>query len=258
MLELRNITKTFTKRGIFSRNLSETIAVDNISLDLGKGKTIGIVGESGSGKSTLARIALRMMSPDQGEIIFDGVDITNFKGAELKQFKKRVQPVFQDSSGALDPRLRVRKILYEPLVLRGDVPKQEFDGRIEEALSSVDLSLDFIDRRPNELSGGQRQRIGIARALLMEPEVLVLDEPVSALDVSVQAQVLNLLLDLQSKNDLSYIFVGHDLSVAEYFCDEILVMHLGQQKEYGPSEELFRNPQHDYTKLLISAMPREL
>lgn len=258
MLELRNVSKTFRKLGAFGRVMAETQAVKDISLHLRPGQCVGVIGESGSGKSTLARIALRMIDPDEGAVIHDGQDITELRGRDLNPFRHAVQPVFQDSAGALDPRMSIALILTEPLILRGDVDRAEFQDRIETALRAVDLPADMMHRRPGALSGGQRQRVGIARALLMEPRVLILDEPVSALDVSVQAQVLNLLLDLREAEGLAYMFVGHDLSVAEYFCDDILVMYLGEAQEYGPSEQLFRAPQADYTRKLVAAMPRAL
>lgn len=256
MLELRNVSKTFRKRGAFGRIIAETEAVKDISLKLEPGKTLGVIGESGSGKSTLARIALRMIDPDVGQVLFRGDDMTALSGRPLNPFRQAVQPVFQDSAGALDPRMTVHKSLSEPLVLRGDVDRAEFDDRIEAALASVHMPADLRSRRPMELSGGQRQRVGIARALLMEPQVLILDEPVSALDVSVQAQVLNLLLDLQEQHDLSYLFVGHDLSVAEFFCQDILVMFLGDPVEVGSASAVFNQPTHDYTKRLIASAPR--
>lgn len=258
MLELRNVSKTFRKNGVFGRVLSETHAVRDISLSLEPGQTIGVIGESGSGKSTLARIALRMIQPDAGQILYDGQDITGLTGAQLNGFRQAVQPVFQDSAGALDPRLSVLKILSEPLVLGQKCDKAEFADRVEHVLQSVDLSADLMARRPMELSGGQRQRIGIARALLMEPKTLILDEPVSALDVSVQAQVLNLLMELQETRDLSYLFVGHDLSVAEFFCDDVIVMYLGEVMEFGSAGDVFSAPQSDYAKKLISAVPRAI
>lgn len=258
MFELRNVSKTFRKRGVFGQTLSETHAVQDISLNLEKGKTIGVIGESGSGKSTLARIALRMIDADAGQVLFDGQDISALRGKALKPFRQQVQPVFQDSAGALDPRLTIEQTLIEPLVLRGSIDASEFRDRITASMTSVDLPHDYLERRPMELSGGQRQRIGIARALLMEPRVLVLDEPVSALDVSVQAQILNLLLELQEQKGLSFIFVGHDLSVAEFFCDDILVMYLGEAKEFEDSRILFQDPKSDYAKQLIASMPRVL
>lgn len=258
MLELRNVSKTFRKRGALGHVVSETAAVKDISLLLESGKTIGVIGESGSGKSTLARIALRMIDPDAGQVMFDGKDITALSGAGLNTFRNAVQPVFQDSAGALDPRMTIQKILTEPLVLNSEITKAEYQDRIEHALHSVDLPLELMARRPMELSGGQRQRIGIARALLMEPQILILDEPVSALDVSVQAQVLNLLLDLQETRGLSYLFVGHDLSVAEFFCDDILVMLLGDAIEFGSANDVFNAPQSDYAKELIRAAPSVL
>lgn len=258
MLELKNIRKTFRKRGAFGRVLSETQAVRDISLSLQPGRTIGVIGESGSGKSTLARIALRIIAPDAGQVVFEGQDIANLSGRQLDPFRKAVQPVFQDSAGALDPRLTIRRNLSEPLILRQSIDVAEFSNRIADGLRAVDLSPDLMARRPAELSGGQRQRVGIARALLMEPKVLILDEPVSALDVSVQAQVLNLLLDLRDTRRLSYLFVGHDLSVAEFFCHDILVMLLGRQMEYGTAKRVFNAPQSDYAKQLIASVPRIL
>lgn len=258
MLELKNVSKTFKKRGAFGRVMSETAAVQDISLKLEPGKTIGVIGESGSGKSTLARIALRMIDPDAGQVLFQGQDITSLGGRALNAFRQTVQPVFQDSAGALDPRMTIEHVLTEPLILKGAVDRAEFRDRIEQALRSVDVMPDLMTRRPMELSGGQRQRIGIARALLMKPKVLILDEPVSALDVSVQAQVLNLLLDLQDQFNLSYLFVGHDLSVAEFFCHDILVMLLGKQMEYADAECVFNTPKSDYTKKLIASAPKAL
>lgn len=258
MLELRSVSKTFQKRGALGRVISDTKAVQQISLRLAPGKTIGVIGESGSGKSTLARIALRMIDADAGQVLFNGRDITADTGDRLRDFRQTVQPVFQDSAGALDPRLTVEQVLTQPLILKGAAPRAEFRDRIAHVMDLVGVAPDLMSRRPMELSGGQRQRIGIARALLMEPKVLILDEPVSALDVSVQAQVLNLLLDLQEQQNLSYMFVGHDLSVAEFFCHEILVMLLGQQMEYGAAAEVFNAPQSDYTKRLIASAPRSL
>ncbi|MDE0533840.1 MAG: ATP-binding cassette domain-containing protein [Albidovulum sp.] len=258
MLELQAVRKSFGGAGIFGKARLKTLAVADISLTLGTGQTLGIVGESGSGKSTLARIALRLIAPDAGHVIFEGNRVTHLSGLALIPFRRAVQPVFQDAAGALDPRMKVRRILSEPLVLRKDVARSDWPGRIDRIMEAVGLPLELLGRRPGTLSGGQRQRVGIARALLMEPKVLILDEPVSALDVSVQAQILNLLVDLQRDFGLSYLFVTHDLAVAEYFCDDILVMHLGRQVEFGSAESLFRAPDADYTRRLIAAMPREL
>ena len=258
MLELENVRKVFTKRGPLGGVQSETVAVRGISLSLAPGRVVGVIGESGSGKSTLARIALRLIDADTGHVRFRGRDMTGLARRALKQFRREVQPVFQDSAGALDSRMSVARILSEPLVLRADIDSSEFDDRIALALTSVDLRLDLLSRRPLELSGGQRQRVGIARALLMEPSVFVLDEPVSALDVSVQAQVLNLLLDLKEAKGLSYLFIGHDLAVADYFCDEILVMQNGTLVEFGPAEQVLSAPKDAYTQALVAAMPRAL
>lgn len=258
MLELDAVHKTFRKRGAFGQVVAKTKAVQGISLTLSPGQTIGVIGESGSGKSTLARIALRMIAPDQGQVRYDGQNITEVRGRALDSFRRAVQPVFQDSAGALDPRLTIARSLSEPLTLRGVAQGNETRERIAEGLRAVDLSPDLMTRRPTELSGGQRQRVGIARALLMQPKVLILDEPVSALDVSVQAQVLNLLLELQETHNLSYLFVGHDLSVAEFFCHDVLVLLLGEQMEHASAEEVFNNPQSAYTKRLIASAPRAL
>lgn len=257
MLELKRISKTFRKTGLLGRAGAETVALNDISVALRPGQSLGLVGESGSGKSTLARIAMRLIAPDVGQVVYEGRDVTALRGHALDPFRRAVQPVFQDAAGALDPRLTVKRILTEPLVLRGDVAREDWADRIGSILSAVGLSAELTMRRPQALSGGQRQRIGIARALLMEPKVLILDEPVSALDVSVQAQVLNLLVDLQKEFALSYLFVTHDLSVAEFFCDDILVLRHGRQVEFGPAEGLFQNPQADYTRGLIAAMPRQ-
>jgi ABC-type glutathione transport system ATPase component len=258
MLELEDVTKVFRKRGRLGGRGEATVALDHISVRIARGRTLGVIGESGSGKSTLARIALRMIPPDSGTVRFEGRDITALSGRALRDFRRKVQPVFQDSAGALDPRMTIAQILREPLMLRGDVPRAEWDGRIAAILTAIELSPALAVRYPRQLSGGQRQRIGIARALLMEPEILILDEPVSALDVSVQASVLNLLGDLQRERGLGFLFIGHDLSIAEYFCDDILVLHHGVQKEFADAETLFRNPQDDYTRALIGAMPRQL
>ncbi len=258
MLELDTITKVFRKRGRLGGRGETTVALDSISVRIARGRTLGVIGESGSGKSTLARIALRMIPPDSGTVRFEGRDITTATGRALRDFRRKVQPVFQDSAGALDPRMTIAQILREPLRLRGDVPRAEWDGRIAAILAAIELSPTLAGRYPRQLSGGQRQRIGIARALLMEPEILILDEPVSALDVSVQASVLNLLCDLQRQHGLGFLFIGHDLSIAEYFCDDILVLRHGVQKEFADAETLFRNPQDAYTLALIEAMPRQL
>ncbi len=258
MLELENVTKVFRKRGRFGRAGEATVALDRISARIGGGRTLGVIGESGSGKSTLARIALRTIAPDSGIVRFEGRDITRVSGRGLLGFRRKVQPVFQDSAGALDPRMTIAQILREPLLLRGDVPRADWRRRIDDVLAAIELAPTIVERTPRQLSGGQRQRVGIARALLMEPDILILDEPVSALDVSVQASVLNLLRDLQRERGLSYLFIGHDLSIAEYFCDEIMVLHHGVQREFADAETLFRDPQDDYTRALLEAMPRQL
>lgn len=254
MLELRNVSKRFVRKQLFSKT-EVTDALLPISARLGTGRTLGVIGESGSGKSTLARIALRLHAPSSGQIVFEGDDVTIKTGAALAPFRRAVQPVFQDSAGALDPRMTIGQVLREPLLLRSDIDAAEFDDRIAAALHLVSLPPDLAKRFPREISGGQRQRIGIARALMMDPKVLILDEPVSALDVSVQAHILNLLQDLQDRNGLSYLFIGHDLSIARFFCDDLLVLWQGKLQEEGSAERVLGDPQSDYTRSLIAAMP---
>lgn len=252
-LELQDIAKSFPKRDMpFGLNDQQRQVLSGISFDVRPGCTLGLIGESGAGKSTLARIALGLTAPSSGRVLFEGADIASLSGRDRKRFRQSVQPVFQDAAGALDPRLTVASILSEPLELRG-IPRPERRERAVEALRLVELPSGLLARRPCALSGGQRQRIGLARALLMEPAILVLDEPVSALDVLIQAQVLNLLKDLQEQRNLGYLFIGHDLAVAEFFCNEIAVLQDGRIVEHAASTSLFSIPQHGYTQSLIAA-----
>ncbi len=258
ILELEDVAKWFPlfERGIMRKKLVGFIkAVDGVSFQLPKGKTIGLVGESGCGKTTLSRVILRLIEPTRGKVIFDGIDITSLPGKELRKLRKRMQMVFQDPYGSLNPRLSVEEIISEGLKVHFKMNKKERHDRVIELLQEVGLEPYHALRYPHEFSGGQRQRIGIARALAVEPELLVLDEPVSALDVAVQAQILNLLMDIKTKFNLTYIFVAHDLSVVYHISDVIMVMYLGKIVEIAPAEDFLRRPMHPYSEALISAIP---
>ena len=250
LLEVRNLKKYFkTKKGVLH-------AVDDVSFTLERGKTLGVVGESGCGKSTLGRTILRLLPPTEGKVFFEGKDVFALNNQEMRLMRKDMQLIFQDPYASLNPRKSVGEIIGMPLILNKiitDPHKRE--QRILELMETVGLAERFINSYPHELDGGRRQRIGIARALAMEPKFIVCDEPVSALDVSIQAQILNLLTTLQKKFGLTYIFITHDLSVVNYFADEIAVMYLGQVVEKAPAEELFAHPTHPYTKALLSAIP---
>ncbi len=250
ILEVKNLKKYFkTPRGMLH-------AVDDVSFTLERGKTLGIVGESGCGKTTTGRTILRLEEPTSGRIIFEGTDITHINGFAMKKMRKDMQIIFQDPFSSLDPRNTVNQAISEPIranrIVRGKV---EIENRVLELMETVGLAERLINAYPHELDGGRRQRIGIARALAMEPKFIVCDEPVSALDVSIQAQILNLLADLQSQMGLSYIFITHNLAVVNHFADDIAVMYLGQVVEKAPTVELFEHPLHPYTKALLSAIP---
>jgi oligopeptide transport system ATP-binding protein len=259
LLVVRGLGREFRIGGGFAgmgaRRLS---AVADVDFDLAPGRTLGIVGESGSGKSTLARCLIRLIEPTSGSIHLDGEDVLALSGSRLKAFRRRVQMVFQDPYGSLNPRLTVGDALDEPLRVHRLGTSRQREARVVELLETVGLSADHRSRYPHEFSGGQRQRIGIARALAVRPQLLIADEPVSALDVSVQAQVLNLLVELQSTLGLSMIFIAHDLAVVEHVSDEILVMQSGRVVERGPAEELVSAPRETYTRSLLASVPRLL
>ena len=252
ILELNNVRKEFhtssSKRAI--------VAVDNVSLKLEKGKTLGIVGESGSGKSTLGRLMLRLIEPSAGEIKFDDVNLLNLKNTELRQMRSKMQMIFQDPMSSLNPRMSIRQLISEPLEIHKNLKASEQNFAVEEIVTKVGLEKSALDKYPHEFSGGQRQRISIARAVINNPSLIVADEPVSALDVSIQSQILNLLMDLRNDLNLSFVFISHDLSVVRHIADEVAVMYLGNIVEIAPADQLFSNPQHPYTQALISAIPQ--
>lgn len=249
-LEIKNLKKYFnTPRGVLH-------AVDNLSFTIPKGKTLGVVGESGCGKSTLGRALLMLDKPTEGQILYKGTDICTLKGRELKKMRPKIQMIFQDPYSSLNGRMSVRQLIEEPLIVNHICSsRKEMDEKIEHMMETVGLAPRLSGAYPHELDGGQRQRIGIARALILEPEFVVCDEPVSALDVSIQAQILNLLMDLQEKMKLTYLFITHDLSVVHHIADEIMVMYLGQCVEKGDADKIFTNPSHQYTKALLASIP---
>ncbi|WP_454816938.1 ABC transporter ATP-binding protein [Labrys neptuniae] len=256
ILETRALGKCFSIGSRFSAEGKRTVhAVDNVSLTVGHGETVGLVGESGCGKSTLARCLVRLYDISEGQLIFEGEDITGTSLAKLRPLRRRLQMVFQDPSASLNPRRRVGDLVAEPLRIHTKLSSAQIAKRVAELFDLVGLLPDHVMRYPHEFSGGQRQRVGIARAIALNPDLVVLDEPVSALDVSVQAQIVNLLADLQEKLNLTYIFIAHDLSVVRQVSTRIAVMYLGSIVEEGPAEEVFATPAHPYSQALISAVP---
>lgn len=256
LLEVTDLKKYFpVRRGITRRVKGFVRAVDGINLRVDVGETLGIVGESGCGKSTLGRSILRLVEPTGGEVLFDGKNVRKLSPRDMRAMRRRMQIVFQDPYASLNPRYTIRQTLMEPMQIHELYDQKERVNRVQSILERVGLDVSYAGRFPHEFSGGQRQRIGIARALILNPQLMILDEPVAALDVSVQSQVINLLEDIQEEFQLTYIFVAHDLSVVKHISDRVLVMYLGHMAEQGSSDELFRYPAHPYTKALLSAVP---
>lgn len=256
LLEVRNLKKYYSiKSGFLNRNCRSVKAVDGINLDVKQGEILGIVGESGCGKSTLGRSILRLIEPTDGDIIFDGVEIRGLRKDELRLKRREMQIVFQDPGASLNPRMTVGEIIGEPLDVFHICAGKEKEERIYELMDLVGINRAYIHRFPHEFSGGQRQRLGIARALAVNPKLIICDEPVSALDVSIRAQVLNLMKELKKKLNLTYIFISHDLSVVHHICDRVAVMYLGRIVEIADKNRIYENPIHPYTKALLSAIP---
>lgn len=255
ILELHDVRKVFGGRGLFGNNTGDAVtAVDGVSLHIRRGETLGLVGETGSGKSTIGRIVLRLDEPTSGQIIFGGEDLAKLPVREMRRRRQHIQMVFQDPFGSLDPRMTVGELVAEPMIVHG-TPRAEIPFRIERILEQVGLDPRMRERYPHEFSGGQRQRIGVARALVLDPSLLILDEPVSALDVSIQAQILNMLRSIQRKTDIAYLFIAHDLAVVRHISDRVAVLYLGRIVETAPRDRLYAMPRHPYTISLLSAVP---
>ena len=255
LLQVRHLTKDFTRRkGLFGTSPAVR-AVDDVSFDIAEGETFGLVGESGSGKTTTGRCILRLVEPTSGDVRFRGEDVLAFSKARLRQARREMQIVFQDPYSSLNPRMRAGAIVEEPLVIHQVGTKPERAARVRELFSLVGLDPSHVARYPSEFSGGQRQRIGIARALALSPSFVIADEPVTALDVSIQAQIINLLMDLQARLRLTYLFIAHDLRLVQHICSRVAVMYQGRIVEMGKTESLFAAPAHPYTRALLSAVP---
>lgn len=257
LVETKNLTKEFkTSSNSWSKAGPIVHAVTDVSLSVYEGETVGLVGESGCGKSTLGRLILRLLPPTSGSVIFDGTDIATLKEGEMRPLRKQMQMIFQDPYASLNPRLKIHDIIAEPMLTHGLYQsKGEMTARVEELMRKTGIRPEFMYRYPHQFSGGQRQRVSIARALALNPRLIVCDEPVSALDVSIQSQILNLLGDLQAEMNLTYLFISHDLSVVRYLSDRVCVMFLGKVCEFGVTRDIYANPLHPYTKFLLEAIP---
>lgn len=256
LLEIKNLNVTYqTKKGLIGK-IQTVHAVNNVSLDIQKGEILAIAGESGCGKSTLAKAIMKLVQSDSGEILLNGENVLNLKhNKDLKKFYQKVQMIFQNPYSSLNPKMKIGEILKEPLIINTNLKKEEITKIVEEKIKKVGLDKSALNLYPHEFSGGQRQRIAIARSLILNPEFIIADEPVSALDVSIQAQIINLLKQLKEDFNLTFLFISHDLSVIKYLSDRIAIMYLGEVVEIGRAEEIFKNPKHPYTKALLSSVP---
>ena len=256
LLEIKNLNVTYqTKKGLIGK-IQTVHAVNNVSLDIQKGEILAIAGESGCGKSTLAKAIMKLVRSDSGEILLNGENVLNLKhNKDLKKFYQKVQMIFQNPYSSLNPKIKIGEILKEPLIINTNLKKEEITKIVEEKIKKVGLDKSALNLYPHEFSGGQRQRIAIARSLILNPEFIIADEPVSALDVSIQAQIINLLKQLKEDFNLTFLFISHDLSVIKYLSDRIAIMYLGEVVEIGRTEEIFKNPKHPYTKALLSSVP---
>lgn len=256
LLEIKNLNVTYqTKKGLIGK-IQTVHAVNNVSLDILKGEILAIAGESGCGKSTLAKAIMKLVQSDSGEILLNGENVLNLKhNKDLKKFYQKVQMIFQNPYSSLNPKMKIGEILKEPLIINTNLKKEEITKIVEEKIKKVGLDKSALNLYPHEFSGGQRQRIAIARSLILNPEFIIADEPVSALDVSIQAQIINLLKQLKEDFNLTFLFISHDLSVIKYLSDRIAIMYLGEVVEIGRTEEIFKNPKHPYTKALLSSVP---
>ncbi len=256
LIEIKNVFKTYESKNFLLGQKQEAIhALKDVSLDIKRGEIVGLVGESGSGKSTLGNCILKLLDINSGKILYKGKNIKDFSKQETKEFRKKTGLIFQNPYSSLNPKMKIKEILTEPLIVHNIQNKKRRIVMLNNIIKLTGLNTDDLERYPHEFSGGQRQRIAIARALILKPEFIVADEPISALDVSIQAQIINLLIDLKEKFNLTYLFISHDLNVVKYLCSKIAIMYRGEIVETGTTEEIFNNPKHKYTKLLLDSIP---